>query len=150
MVMEDITSLAQNAFVRNRQILDSVLIANECLDSRVKTGLPGILCKLDVEKAFDHVNWGFLMQLLEWSGFSVKWRQWIFFCISTVCTPCGVFESSRGLRQGNPLSPLLFVLVMEALGRMLDKAVYDGYMLGFGVGRLEGRSFGGVTFALCG
>ena len=72
-VMEDIISASQNAFVRNRQILDPVIIANECLDSRLKTGLPRLLCKLDVEKAFDHVNWGFLMQLLENGGFSAKW-----------------------------------------------------------------------------
>ena len=109
--------------------------------------MPGVICKLDVEKAFDHVNWNFLMQMLERSGFSTKWRQWILFCLSTVCfsilindSPCGFFGSSRGLRQGDPLSPLLFVLVMEALGRMLDKAVLEGCMLGFGVGNLEGRS----------
>ena len=124
-----------------------MLIVNECLDSRVKTCWLGILCKLDVEKAFDHVNWGFLMQLLEWNGFSAKWRRWIFFCISIVRFsilingfPCGFFESSRGLRQDDPLPPLLFVLVMEALGRVLDKAVHHGHMPGFGVGRLEGIS----------
>ena len=80
--MEDIISSLQNAFVRNKQILDLVLIANECLDSRVKSGLPGLLCKLDVEKAFDHVNWGFLMQLLERGEFFAKCRRWIFFCYS--------------------------------------------------------------------
>ena len=85
--------------------------------------------------------------MLERSGFSAKWRQWILFCLSTVHfsilingSPCGFFGSTRGLRQGDSLSPLLFVLVMEALGRMLDKAVLEGRMSGFSVGNLEGRS----------
>ena len=55
-------------------------------------------------------------------------------------SPCGFFGSTRGLGQGDLLSPLLFVLVMKALGRMLDKAVHVGCMLGFNVGNLEGRS----------
>ena len=64
--------------MKNRHIFDPVLIANECLDSRLKTSLPGLLYKLDVEKAFDNVNWGFLMKLLEHSGFPNKWRRWLF------------------------------------------------------------------------
>uniref|UniRef100_A0A7N2MCK6 THH1/TOM1/TOM3 domain-containing protein n=1 Tax=Quercus lobata TaxID=97700 RepID=A0A7N2MCK6_QUELO len=56
------------------QILDSVLIANECLDSRQKSGVPMVLCKLDVEKTYDHVNWDFLIYMLDCCGFLEKWR----------------------------------------------------------------------------
>ena len=67
--------------------------------------------------------------------------RWVFFCIFTIKfsilingTPCGFFESSRGIRQGDPLSPLLFVIVMNAFSKMLDKSVRDGLMFGIRVG----------------
>ena len=125
--------------------MDFILIASEWIDNRLKSGVPGLLCKLDVEEAYDHVSWDFLMYMLQRCGFSEKWRKWIRYCISTVKffilingSPSDFFGSSRGLRQGDPLSPLLFDIVMEALSRMLDVAASARQFLGFFVGSTVG------------
>jgi hypothetical protein len=76
-VMDRIISKPQNAFVKRRQILDLVLIANDCLDSRFKFRDLGVLCKLDMEEAYDHVDWNFLLYLLRRCGFGEKWCLWI-------------------------------------------------------------------------
>jgi hypothetical protein len=140
-VMEKIISNPQNAFVIGRQILDSILIANECLDSRIKSSEPRLLCKLDIEKAYDHVNWDFLLYMLRRCGFGERWCSWIAHCISSVHfsvlvngTPSDFFSSSRGLRQGDRLSPLLFVIVMEALSQLFSITVQRGFLFGFSVG----------------
>jgi hypothetical protein len=141
LVMSRIISSSQNAFVKGRQILGFVLIANESLDFRLKSGESGLLCKLDMENAYDHVNWDFLLYMLRRCGFRKKWCSWIAFYISLASfsvlingSPAGFFNSSRGVRQGDPLSPFLFVIVMEAFSRIVKASIDHSLFLGFVVG----------------
>lgn len=99
---------------------------------------PSILCKLDIQKAYDHLNWNFLLETLSKNGFGGRWIRWIKFCISTVKlsilingTPIGFFSSRRGLRQGDPLSPFLFIIAMESLNEMLKIAQGNSWLKGF-------------------
>jgi hypothetical protein len=72
-VLEKVISKSHSAFIKGRQILDPIIIANECLDSQVRSGESGIICKMDLEKAYDHVYWDFLLCMLRRCGFRGKW-----------------------------------------------------------------------------
>jgi hypothetical protein len=150
-ILEKVISKSQSAFIKGRQILDPILIANECIDSRLRSGEPGVICKMNLEKAYDRVNWDFLLYMLRRCGFGGKWCSWIAHCISLVQfsvlvngSPNGFFNSFRGLRQGDPLSPLLFVFVTEALSRMISVVVNGGLLESFTVGN---ASFSHLLFA---
>ena len=130
-------SSSQNAFVEGRQILDAALITNEAIDSLLKSNESGVLCKLDIVKAYDHLNWDFMLQVMQKTGFAEKWPGWIKWCISIAMflilingTPSGFFHNSRVLRQGDPLSPYLFVIGMEALNCLIKGAVSGGFLIG--------------------
>ena len=83
-VMNKLVNSAHNAFEEGRQILDASLIANEVIDSMLKKKEKGVLCKLDIEKAYDKINWNFLTVVLGKMGFKEKWLGWIKWCISIV------------------------------------------------------------------
>ena len=134
-----------------RQILDAVLIANEAVDSRLKSNVVGVLCKLDIEKAYDYVSWSFLMAVLKKMGFGKRWIKWIEWCISTVKysvlingSPSGFFQSSRGLRLGDPLSPYLFAIAMKVFSCLLRRAISGGFLFG---SRVRGKSGEGILIS---
>ena len=141
-------SPTQNAFVEGRQILDAALTANEAIDSPLKGDEAGVLCKLDLEKAYDHINWDFLLIVMQKMGFGEKWAGWIRWCISTASflvlingSPTGFFQSTRGLRQGDPISPYLFVLGMETLSCLINRVVRGGFLTGC---RLRSKGGSGI------
>ena len=107
-----------------------------------KVGKSGVVFKIDFEKVYDYVEWGFLDFVLLKKGFGSFWRKWILRCLSTASFSIsingilrGKFKSSRGLRQGDFLSPFFFALVANVLGRLIDKANDCNVIRGFIVGR---------------
>ena len=97
--------------MEGRQILDVALVANKVIDLILKSNERAVICKLDIEKAYDHVDWSFLLSVMGMMGFGEKWLQWMWWRISTTSfsvlvngTPLSFFQSSRGLRQEDSLS----------------------------------------------
>ena len=86
-VMGKIISQSQSAFVEGRQILDAVLIANEVVDSTLRRKESGLVCKLDIEKAYDSISWEFVFQVMDSMGFGNQWLSWIKWCVSTASFP---------------------------------------------------------------
>lgn len=113
--------------------MDCSLLANEAIDAMLKAERTRILCKVDIEKAYDHVNWGYLNWIQEHMGFGSKWRNWIKICVTSPSFFVLVnrslkknFKGSRGLRQGDLLSPCLFIMVANLVRRLSTRAAKVG------------------------
>lgn len=133
-IMSKLIGPAQASFIPGRLSADNIVVVQEAVHSmRRKKGVKGwMLLKLDLEKAYDRLRWDFLEDTLRAAGLSDSWVARIMQCVSGPSMSIlwngertENFKPSRGLRQGDPLSPYLFVLCMERLCHMIDKAVID-------------------------
>ena len=127
----------QTGFIKGRNILDGIVVLHEVIHELQSSNQKGLILKIDFEKAYDRVRWSFLEQVMEKKAFPAKWIQWVMstvrggqVCINVNGERSSYFKTFRGLRQGDPLSPILFNLVADVLGILLDKAVNKGHIRG--------------------
>lgn len=144
-VLASIISENQSAFIPGTAIADNVLITHEVLHflkiSKAKKKCT-MAVKTDMSKAYDRVEWNFVSTVLKRLGFDEVWTNWIMQCITTVQysylvndSVYGRVKPYRGIRQGDPLSPYIFILCGEVLTGLCKKAARDGTLQGIRVAR---------------
>lgn len=136
-------SKEQSGFIKGRSIHENIGLAHEMvaeLDRHIFGG--NLLFKLDMSNAYDKVSWTYLLQVMRQFGFSEAFCDLIYrnisncwYTISLNGIYYGFFKSSRGLRQGDPLSPSFFIQAQDALSRNLNAMVHNGTLQPFHVGR---------------
>ena len=137
LVADHVISPTQTVFMRGRNNLEGVVILHETVHELHRKKQSGVILKIDFEKAYDKVKWPFLFQALRMKGFSPKWISWVKTFISGGSVAINVnndvgpfFQTRKGLRQGDPLSPLLFNIVADMLAILLNRAKVDGQIIG--------------------
>lgn len=132
-LMPGLISMAQSAFVPQRLIGDNILLAQALFKNyHLNSGTPRCALKIDIKKAFDTLNWGFLLNSLRKMGFPPLFIDWISACLNFCMISVkingsleGYFKACSGLRQGDPLSPYLFVLAMEVFTAIINEKTKD-------------------------
>ncbi|XP_071740752.1 secreted RxLR effector protein 78-like [Rutidosis leptorrhynchoides] len=122
----------------------AVLILNEAVTDLKLRKKKSFFFKVDFSKAFDSVNWMFLLDILDKMGFGARWIKWIKACLSSTSvsilvngSPTQEFFPQKGIRQGDPLSPFLFILAVEGLNVFTNLAVQRGIIKGVSIGKEE-------------
>ncbi|KAL6194550.1 hypothetical protein ACLB2K_035632 [Fragaria x ananassa] len=154
--LPDIVSPLQGAFVPGRQIQDNILVAHEAfhyLKLRKTGDQHELALKLDMSKAYDRVEWDFLEMVLINMGFGHGWVSLLMACVrsvSFVVTLNGktgdYFSPSRGLRQGDPISPYLFLFISEVFSSLIQKACEVGSLYGIKLSE-NGQTLSHLFFA---
>ncbi|XP_031091127.1 uncharacterized protein LOC115996126 [Ipomoea triloba] len=144
-LLDNVIAENQSAFVPGRMISDNIMVAFEAHQylKRKRQGKEGFTAlKLDMSKAFDRVEWPFLHAMLNKLSFDARWISLIMECVSTVSyhishdgSLIGPIIPSRGLRQGDPISPYLFIIIAEGLSAMIKNAENNGLLHGIQVAR---------------
>jgi hypothetical protein len=136
-VLPSFISKEQRGFIKGRNIRDCICLASEAANLLHNKAFGGNLAlKIDITKAFDTLDWSFLIKVLRSFGFCEKFCNWIEVVLKSATLSIsingkmhGYFHCTRGVRQGDPLSPLLFCIAEEVLSRNISKLVSDGQLL---------------------